>query len=210
MRVEKAFVGARGVDSYPYSIGGTQDQAHRLKDRGVDFFVGYLGVLNGARLGYVLDAGLAFMPVTLAGEVFDGALDELAQLKALAIPIGCTVWLDLEGAKTASHPIVDLTRLVNEWAAKISGAGYIAGLYIAPPQPFTGPELAKLSVTRYWNSAGRVQDRTGKIWDEPEGIGFCMRQGYPQGNFRDTGVFVDPDMIWADRRGRVPTWVVVD
>ena len=35
-----------------------------------------------------------------------------------------------------------------------------------------------------------------------------MFQGYPQGNFRDTGVFVDPDFIFADRKGRLPTWVV--
>ena len=208
MRVEHAFIGARGVDSYPFSLGGTADQARALASRGVDFFVGYLGAMNGVRLGFILDAGLAFMPVTLAGEVFDGAMDELAQLRALQIPQGCTVWLDLEGKKTLTHPFDDLTRLVNDWAEKIQQAGYIAGLYIAPPQPFSGPELAHLKVTRYWNSAGRVQDRHGKIWDEPEGIGFCMRQGWPQGLFRDTGVFVDPDMIWADRKGRVPSWVV--
>lgn len=207
MKVENAFVGARGVDSLPFSQGGTAAQANALVARGVDFFVGYLGAMNPARLGYILSAGLAFMPVTFAGEVFDGADDEIAQLKALGIPAGVTVWLDVEGQKTFATPVDELARLINDWAAKISAAGYVAGLYIAPPQPFTGPELAKLAVTRYWNSAGRVQDRNGKIWDEPEGIGFCMRQGYPQGFFRDTGVFVDPDIIWADRKGRVPTWV---
>ena len=208
MRVENAFVGARGVDSLPFSQGGTEEQARALVARGVDFFVGYLGAINATRLGYVLDAGMAFMPVTFAGEVFDGADDELAQLTALGIPEGCTVWLDVEGAKTLTTPIAQLTQQIDDWAAKIANAGYIPGMYVAPPQPFSGPELAKLNVTRYWNSAGRVQDRNGKIWDEPEGIGFCMRQGYPQGFFRDTGVFVDPNIIWEDRRGRLPTWVV--
>ena len=207
MRVENAFVGARGVDSLPFSQGGTAAQAKALAARGVDFFVGYLGCMNAARLGYVLDAGLAFMPVTLAGEVFDGADDEIAQLKALGIPAGVTVWLDVEGKKTLDVPLAELTDKINAWASKVAGAGYVAGLYIAPPQPFTGPELAKLAVTRYWNSAGRIQDRNGRIWDEPEGVGFCMRQGYPQGFFLDTGVFVDPNMVLADRRGRVPTWV---
>lgn len=207
MIVQDAFVGARGVDSLPFSQAGTQGQADALAARGVDFFVGYLGAINPDRLGYVLDAGMAFMPVTFAGEVFDGAADELVQIAALGLPKGVTVWLDLEGTKTFSYPVDQLTNLVNDWAAKISAAGFIAGLYTAPPQPFSGPELAKLSVTRYWNSAGRVQDRNGKIWDEPEGIGFCMRQGYPQGNFRDTNVFVDPDIIWADRKGRLPSWV---
>jgi len=207
VRVEPAFVGARGVDSLPFSQGGTAAQAQALAARGVDFFVGYLGAMSAGRLAAVLDAGLAFMPVTFAGAVFNGAEDELAQLAHLGIPLGTTVWLDLEGAKTLTVPIDVLTRQVNDWAAKIAAAGYMPGLYIAPPQPFTGPELAKLAVTRYWNSAGRVQDRNGKIWDEPEGCGFCMRQAYPQGNFRDTGVFVDVDIIWQDRRGRVPSWV---
>lgn len=220
MKIETAFVGARLVDSYPYSLGGNEKQARALKERGVDGIIGYLGCMNAARLGYVLDAGLAFMPVTLAGEVFDGAADELAQLRALGIPEGATVWLDVEGPKMygvewsllpvakrdqiAAKLIVD----INAWAKTIAGAGYIAGLYIAPPQPLSGPELAKLAVTRYWNSAGRVWDRNGKVWDEPEGVGFCMRQGYPQGNFEGTDVFVDPDMVWQDRKGRLPTWVV--
>lgn len=208
MRVQPAFVGARCVDSLPFSQGGTFEQAKALKARGVDCLIGYLGAMNVDRLEHVLLAGLAFQPVTFAGEVFDGAADELAHLKALGVPRGATVWLDMEGEKCLNYPFAELTRLTNAWANAIQNAGYIAGLYTAPPQPFTGPELAKLAVTRYWKSAGRIQDRNGKIWDEPEGCGFCMFQGYPQGLFLDTGVFVDPDMIWHDRKGRVPTWVV--
>ena len=209
MRVEKAFVGAMGIDSYPYSIGGTPEQARALYAHGVRFAVLYLGVANIQRINYVLNAGMAFMPVTKAGEAFDGPDDEIAQLNALGIPKGCTVWLDHEGMKTLEVPKPELARLINVWAKAISASGYIAGLYYAPPQPFTGPELAALAVTRYWKSAGRLQDSTGKIWDEPEGIGHCMIQSWPQGNFRDTGVFVDADFVTSDRRGRVPTWVVL-
>lgn len=208
MRTEKAFVGARGVDSLPFSRGGTQEQAKALASRGVDFFVGYLGAMSAARLAHVLDAGLAFMPVTFAGEYFDGAADEIAQLKGLGIPLGTTVWLDLEGEKSWRWDAADLQRLINAWAKAISAGGWLPGLYVGSPQPLTGPELARLAVVRYWKAPSLVLDRNGKDWSEPPGVGWCMQQMWPQGVFRDTGVFVDANIIGEDRKGRVPTWCV--
>ncbi len=205
--VEKAEVGARGVDSYPYSLGGSFAQAQALKASGIDFFVGYLGSLDAARLGHILDAGLAFMPVTLAGEYFDGPADELAHLKHLNIPPGVTVWLDLEGPKSFKHPPQDLINLTDKWATAIAAAGYMPGLYIGSPQPLTGDELAKLKVVRYWKAPSRIFDRNGKAWDGPSSIGHCMFQMWPQGNWRDTGVFVDVNIVGQDFRERVPTWL---
>ena len=211
MIVEKAFVGARGVDSLPFSQSGTAAQARRLKETGIDFLVGYLGSINRTRLDYVLDAGLAFMPVTFAGEYFDGPADELAHLKALGIPAGATVWLDLEGEKSFKHPVPDLTKKINDWARTIQKAGYIAGLYVGSPQPFTADELARLAVTRYWKAPSKVIDRNGKSWDEPTGLGWCSLQAWPQRFWpNDTDphrVWVDVDFIFHDRRERVPTWV---
>ena len=208
MKTEQAFVGARGVDSLPFSQGGTMTQAQALKASGVDFFVGYLGAMNPARIAILLSAGLAFMPVTFAGEYFDGADDELSQLKALGLPPGCTVWLDLEGDKSYKWPTNDLIRLINDWAVKIIAAGYQPGLYVGSPQPLTGEELAALQVVRYWKAPSRVVDRNGRAWDSPGSIGFCMFQMWPQGNWKDTGVFVDVNIIGQDFRGRVPNWVV--
>jgi len=214
MRSEVAFVGARGVDSYPFSRGGTATQAKRLKASGIDFLVGYLGGsnMNAQRLDHVLSAGLAFMPVTLAGEYFDGAGDEIADLRGLRIPTGATVWLDLEGDKSYRWPPSDLIRLVNAWAGAIKAAGYIAGLYVGSPQPLTGLELARLAVTRYWKAPSLVLDRTGRDWSEPSGIGWCMLQAWPS---KDWPSPADPDRVWVDvnlvqedRRGRLPTWVV--
>ena len=211
MIVEKAFVGARGVDSVPFSVGGTAAQAKRLRETGVDFLVGYLGTINKHRLDHVLDAGLAFMPVTYAGEYFDGPADELAHLKALAIPVGTTVWLDLEGEKSFNWPAQDLINKINAWARALQTAGYVAGLYVGSPQPLTGDELARLAVTRYWKAPSRVLDRNGKAWDGPSGIGFCAWQMWPQRNWpNDTDpnrVFVDVNMVGEDFRERVPTWV---
>lgn len=210
MRVEKAFVGARGVDSVQFSMGGSATQAEALKRKGIDFFVGYLGAMNAARLAAVLAAGLAFMPVTYAGEYEDGAEDEIAQLKALGVPQGTTVWLDLEGQKAFDTPSAQLIAKINAWADKIIAAGYLPGLYIGSPQPLTGDELAKLKVVRYWKAPSRVFDHDGKAWDGPSAIGFCMWQMWPSVMWFDTNIFLDVDFIGQDFKGRVPTWVVAD
>lgn len=207
MKVEPAFVGARGIDSLPFSQGGTAAQATALKEAGIDFMVGYLGAMNPSRLGYLLDAGIAFMAVTYAGAFFNGGSDELAQLKSLGVPPGVTVWLDLEGKKSYETPPQQLISLNNDWAKMMQNAGYIAGLYVGSPQPLTGDELARLAFSRYWKAPSRVLDRAGKAWDGPSGIGFCMWQMWPQGMWRDTGVFVDVNIIGQDFRGRVPSWL---
>lgn len=210
MIAEKAFPGARGVDSLPFSQGGSEDQARALACSGIEFFVGYLGAMNLTRLGHILNAGLAFMPVTFAGEYKDGARDELVQLGALGIPAGTTVWLDLEGLDAWNTPTADLARLVNGWATDIAGAGYMPGLYVGAPQPFTGPDLYALRVVRYWLGQGRCVGKDGR--DAYPSCGWCMRQDWHNsGNgyfWKDTGVFVDTNSIQADHQGRLPVWVV--
>ena len=204
MRTEQAKVGARGVDSLPLSQGGTPAQAQGLKAAGIDFFVGYLGVLNSARLKALLDAGLAFMPVTLAAR-YDGAA-AFVSCKALGLPTGCTVWLDLEGKTAYDMPPQELIAKINAWATAVIAGGYEPGLYIGSPQPLTADELYSLKVVRYWKAPSRVVDRDGKAWDGPA-CGFCCYQLWPSVTWRDTGVFVDVDFVQQDFRGRVPTWV---
>jgi hypothetical protein len=210
MKAVKAFPGARGVDSLSFSKGGTADQARKLRASGVEFFVGYLGAMNPVRLAAVLDAGLAFMPVTFAGEYKDGAADEVAQLKALGVPLGTTVWLDLEGVDAWNTPADKLMALINAWAADIAWAGYMPGLYVGAPQPLTGPELYSLKVVRYWLGIGRCVSKDGK--DAYPACGWVMRQDWhAQGNgmmWKDTGVFVDTNSIQCDHKGRLPVWVV--
>lgn len=216
MRVEVAHVGARGVDSLPFSQGGTEAQANALKATGIDFFVGYLGAMTKARLAFVMAAGLAFMPVTFAGEYKDGAADEIAQLRALEIPEGASVWLDFEGldpwnmGKTAAGR-ADLARLINAWAKDIAAAGYMPCLYVGAPQPLTGADLYALGVVRYWLGIGRCVDYSGK--DAYPACGWSMRQDWHNEgsrgvNWRGTGVFVDTNAIQCDHRGRLPAWVV--
>lgn len=205
MRAEQATVGARGVDSYPFSLSGTAEQARALKSSGIDYLVGYLGVIDPTRLGHVLDAGLAFMPVTLAAR-YDGAA-AIAACKALGLTAGCTVWLDLEGMAAFKTPPNELIAKINTWADVVAAAGYQPGLYVGSPQPLTGDELYRLHVVRYWKAPSRVLDRNGRAWDGPA-CGWCMYQLWPQHTWRDSGVFVDVDFVQQDYRERVPSWVV--
>lgn len=210
MKVQTALVGARAIDSLPFSTGATPDLAKVLKESGVDCFVGYLGSVSASRLAAILGAGLAFMPVTLAGEYEDGAADEVAQLRALGIPAGTSVWLDLEGMTAWKSSPSILAAKINEWAKTIAAGGWMPCLYVGAPQPFTSAELSKLAVVRYWWGLGRCVDRYGAL-AEPD-CGWCMIQHYhgqPNGMFwRDTGIFVDANGIQCDYRKRLPAWVV--
>jgi len=220
---------ARVVDSFPFSQGGTLAQAKRLATTGVHGIIGYLGAMTKARLATVLAAGLGFMPVTFAGEYKDGAADEIAQLRALDIPKGTTVWLDLEGLDAWNTPADKLIALIEAWARDIVGAGYMAGLYVGAPQPLTGKQLYSLkNITRYWLGIGRCVGKDGL--DAYPDCGWCVRQDwhnnpnlashnlkggmlwppkelYPNVPEHER-VFVDTNGVQADHKGRLPVWVV--
>ncbi len=197
-----AEIGAHVVDSLPFSQGGTPTQAAALRADGVRCVVGYLGVINPARLALLLAAGLAFMPVTLAAR-YDGPA-AVAQCQALGLPPGVTVWLDLEGQSAFKTEPTELIARINAWADAIRAAGFMAGLYVGVPQPLTSAELWSLHVERYWHGQGSVRDRHDAL-AEPA-CGWCMTQMFPQ-HVRD-GVLVDDDMIGQDYRGRVPSWAI--
>ncbi len=210
MRSCKAFVGARGIDSLPFSRGGTAEQAEALKNTGIDFVVGYLGAMNKERLDNILEAGLAFMPVTFAGEYKDGAADEIAQLRALGIPTGTSVWLDLEGLDAWNMSATLLSQLINAWATDIAKGGWMPCLYVGAPQPLSGPDLYALKVVRYWLGIGRCIDKSGR--DAYPACGWTMRQDWHNEGlgmmWKDTGVYVDTNSIQCDHQGRVPSWVL--
>jgi hypothetical protein len=218
MKTQQAFVGARVIDSLPFSQGGTAAQAAALKESGVDGVIGYLGAMTPPRLALVLAAGLAFMPVTFAGEYKDGAADEIAQLTKLGIPKGATVWLDLEGldpwemGKTPAGR-AQLIALLRGWATAIANAGWMPGLYVGAPQPLTSKELYALPFVRYWWGLGKPIDSNGALV-YPD-CGWCMIQqwhGDPvkKGGmyWKDTGVFVDTNGVQMDHKNRLPVWVV--
>jgi len=199
MRNQTAKVGARGTDSVTVI---TADAAKRLKASGIDFCVRYLGNVTAEELAGILAAGLAFMPVTYAN-MFDGAL-AVARCKALGLPLGTTVWLDVEGDSVWRTDPVALSGKINGWAAAVTAAGYVPGLYVGAPQPLTSAELGALGVVRYWHGQGRCVDHTGALAEPP--AGWCMWQMWPSVTWE--GVNVDVNIIGEDYKTRLPAWVV--
>lgn len=203
MKTQKAEVGGRYIDSLGFSQAGTATQAVALKASGIDGVFGYLGVINPARLKYVLDTGMSFMAVTLASG-YDGATS-VKQVQALGLPKGCTVWLDLEGKNAFAMDPKILIQKINDWATAIIAAGYEPGLYVGSPQPLTSSELYHLKVVRYWNALSRESDRLGAL-AEPQ-CGWCVWQMNPSRVWRNSGVFVDINIVGADFQMRVPSCV---
>lgn len=203
MKAVPAEVGARGADSLPFSQGGTLSMAQGLRVAGYDFFVGYLGSVTPARLAVILTAGMAFMPVTYGGEYEDGADDELAQLRALNIPAGVSVWLDMEGLSAFHADPPTLIGKVNAWADKVAAAGWMPCLYVGVPQPLTSVELYNLHVKRYWRGQGSVRDRFNAL-AEPS-CGWCMTQMFP--SITRGSVLIDANIVGQDYKARVPMMV---
>lgn len=209
MRAEPAAIGAVVIDSLPFSQGGTAAQAAGLRAAGVHAVAGYLGAMNRTRLAFILAAGMAYIPVTFAGEYNDGPQDEIGQLQALGIPQGASVFLDLEGLKAFRENPAELISKINAWADAIAAAGYIPCLYVGVPQPLTSDELWALRVRGYWRGQGSIRDRSNAL-AEPRGCGWMMTQMFPSRNLGTPATWVDCNMIGADYKGRVPSWVVND
>jgi len=216
-RVELVPVGSRVVDSYPFSQGGTAKQAEALKSEAVDGFIGYLGVLNRDRVERVLDAGLGFLPVTLANR-FDGAA-AVRQAQGLGYPKGGTIALDIEGRKIlggVEWPLLEKAAKeahVREIFAKCAGwrdavkaGGYKTMLYVGSPQPFTSKELGDLAFDSYWNALSREADRFGALAEPSRG--YSAWQMLPELFWRGTGVWVDVNMFGEDFRKTLPSWAV--
>lgn len=203
-QIEEAFVGARGTDSV--TLIDTPDKVQKLIDAKVDFVVQYLGSVTTKVVENICNAGLALMLVTYANR-YDGPMT-VKQLRALAIPDGFTVWLDVESVGDLDP--VTLRAKINAWAAVVSAAGYMPGMYVGPNCKLTSVELYQLKVVRYWHCGAKIIDRNGQI-AEP-GCGFCMYQLFPetkvgadeQGN---GSILVDFDFVQQDFRNRLPVWL---
>ena len=198
MRAMEAWVGARGVDCVTLI---NAESAAKFKASGVEFCLQYLGSVTAQGVADIVAAGLAFMPVTYADR-FDGPTT-VAELTALGLPTGCTVWLDVEGIGP-SMDIPTLKQKINDWATTVATAGFQPGMYVGSNAQLTSLELYQLKVVRYWHSLSRILDRNGML-AEPS-CGFCVHQLFPTVDW--SGVEVDMDFIQQDYQNRLPSWVV--
>jgi hypothetical protein len=126
-------------------------------------------------------------------------------MQKLNMPAGSTVFLDVEGTPAWNTPAGALIDKINAWAAPVTAAGFVAGLYVGNPQPLSSSELHGLAVYRYWRGQGRCIDKTGAL-AEPKN-GWCMFQMFP--SVQCAGMLVDHNIVGHDYRGRVPTMAVL-
>ncbi len=197
MKVIDAPLFALGVDS----VADPSDAL--LANPRFSVVTGYLGSVTPRSLARILSAGKLFSPVTYGGwrpNTLDPART-VSQLHALAIPAQVTAWLDLEAQP---GPYQDIIAAIDRWAAGISAAQYIPGLYVGAGHLLTTLELQKLLVYRYWQGCSRLQDRFGVIAEPTSG--FCGKQMYPNDQVID-GTDVDVDVYFQDFKGRVATLV---
>jgi hypothetical protein len=192
-------VGARIIDSWPLSHGGTPAQVAGLKKAGVDGVALYLGVASKVLVDACLAAGLLVMGVTLAAR-YDGKA-AVRQAKAWGLPAGVTLFLDLEGKAAHETPPGEMIAKINTWANDVAAAGYVPGLYVGVPQPLTSSEIYQLRVYRYWQGQGSTRDRNNAL-AEPS-CGWCMTQMWPSQTA--AGVLLDWNMVGQDYKTRVPT-----
>ena len=164
-----------------------------LRAAGYAFVVRYLGSLTAPELDTILQSGLLVSVVTYA-DVWDPERT-VAELRALGVPPGCTIWLDLEGIG-ADVPAQHVIDSVNAWADAVIAAKWEAGLYVGAGCGLAAAQLYSLHVTRYWRSQSMVP--------EPA-CGFVMTQFQP--SITVAGTLVDVDVSHEDYRGRRATFV---
>lgn len=177
-----------GVDTL--ARAGVSDFA-KLSARRVVWRAGYVESFTAEELDAQLSAGIAFLPVTRALD-FDAAA-QIAKLRALGIPKGVTVFLDVEGSGLFADSVVSK---INAWASAMIAAGFEPGLYIGAGCPLSDAQLYSLVVVRYWHSVSRVPD--------PRLRGCCLRQLRPN-DVSPTGLDVDVDVVEPDYLGGLPT-----
>ena len=185
MRAVQAPFPGLGVDCVTVITAGS---AAALAAAGILFCVRYLGSLSPDELETILASGMCVSPVTYADRFDPG--ETLAELSALGVPQGVTVWLDVESIAT------DPTDRINAWADALTAAGYQPGLYVGanigpPDTPLLAEALYKLRVVRYYRGMSNVPTPR---------CGFCLVQLYPTTNVG--GVPVDIDVTQHDWEGR--------
>jgi hypothetical protein len=166
-------------------------RAAGLKGAGMAFCVRYLGSITPSELAVILDAGLLVSLVTYADKWTPEAT--VAELTALDVPHGVTIWLDVE---SVNEDAATVTSAINAWAAAVSAGGWQPGLYVGANQPLNAEELYQLNVVRYWRSMSNVPTPS---------CGWCLMQLYK--TVTVAGTEVDVDCVQYDFQDRMASMI---
>jgi hypothetical protein len=206
LAVQKAFVGARGIDTIATL---TEADVQGLRPK-YDFVARYVEQLTVGEVELITAAGLGLVTVSFSravGWMPDASLGttdgdaHVRKLEQLGIPKGTHTFLDLEGMGGTA---ADTIAFAEAWGAVVEAAGYIPGVYVGAGIPLTGVQLYALNhIHAYWHSCSEVP--------EVSTCGYVMYQLFPPDQIITVGTTtleVDIDMIQGDRLGRSLVWTV--
>ena len=195
-----AEAGLLGFDSLAFLTPAQLDAAVSF---GMKWIGCYLEVITPAYVAAVHKAGLAISPICEARTSqlsatlgVSSAATEVGRLTALDCPTGVHVTIDLEAVQGTAQDAMDY---VNAFALGLNNAKFPDTRYIAQPMPLTGAQIYSLPRTHlYWSGAS----------DNPDiSCGYSIFQGLPI-DYKPAwalGAEIDLDIIFTDRRGRLPT-----
>lgn len=209
--VEPAQAGAKGFDA---NTPITRAKAAALKAAGFAFAVRYLsrkakppaGDLTKSEVAAILDSGLALMAVQhvaapgwtpSAALGADYGANVAAHAKAVGLPAGTAVFLDLEEV-SAKTPPTEIIAYCNTWHGELVAAGYAPGLYVGSNCGLSPDQLyRRLEMTHYWKSGSKVPAIPQR--------GYSMVQTIIPNDIV-AGIAIDRNLITPDAFGATPPW----
>jgi hypothetical protein len=212
-KVEHAAPGLLGFDT---AMRLSATGAVALRQRGFSFCVRYLsrtmppagGDLSPAEARGILAAGLALMAVQhvmRAGWIAYGergmqyGAAAVAHARAVGLPPGVTLWLDLEGIRRGV-PREDVIDYCNRWFDAVAAAGYAPGIYVGANCRLDGDALYwRLRTRHYWRSGSRVPDLPHR--------GYQMVQRIARTPDLVSGIDIDRNVTGTDAFGDTVTWL---
>jgi hypothetical protein len=172
--------------------------------------------ITAGELAGLLEAGLAVMlvqhvaseslwrPSRMLGDRYGATAAE--ECRKVGLPLGVTVWLDLEGVAPGVTP-GDVIQYANAWHAQVAEAGYRPGLYVGWHAVLSADQLYRnLRFDGYWSAFNLDRDKY------PAVRGVQMRQRVAKTTDRFPLVQFDSDfdvnVIQSDAFGDRPSLLI--
>jgi len=217
------FTAPDGVRGFDTAERVTPAAAAAFRRHGYRFCVRYVrrdkphaSALSASEARSLLNVGIGLMLVqyvesdtswnpTGAKGTKNGAI-AASEAELLGVPWGVTVWCDLEGVApgTPSQRVIDYC---NRWHAAVTGAGYLAGLYVGYRAGLSPTQLYRaLRFTHYWSAYNLNADQF------PAVRSVQMRQAVARATDRVPGASLDfqVDRVSADKLGGRPTVLALE
>jgi len=163
-----------------------------------------LNVGIGLMLVQYVESDTSWIPTGAKGRKNGGVA--ASEAEKLGVPWGVTVWCDLEGVArgTPAQSVIDYC---NRWHIAVTGAGYVAGLYVGFHAGLTPTQLYRsLRFTHYWGAYNLNQD------EYPATRGLQMKQlsATATDAVPGTGIDFQVDKISGDKLGGRPTLLALE